>query len=203
MALSLVEEERPTLVFVTSIDHGHILKDMFIKSGLEPDDIRFIFGGSKNKDRKESISDFREGKFKVLIGSTIFDAGVNIPAIAGAVVAGAGNADITIIQKIGRAARNCDYEKILGYTPKFLKDEGRKRSVIYDFLDVNVCYFRNQAKNRYYTLKKEYGADRVHFSNGAVLKDLRMPKKESAESKVEVESTVSSIIDEYNEFLKN
>lgn len=203
LALSLVEEERPTLVFVTSIDHGHILKDMFIKSGLEPDDIRFIFGGSKNKDRKESISDFREGKFKVLIGSTIFDAGVNIPAIAGAVVAGAGNADITIIQKIGRAARNCDYEKILGYTPKFLKDEGRKRSVIYDFLDVNVCYFRNQAKNRYYTLKKEYGADRVHFSNGAVLKDLRMPKKENAESKVEVESTVSSIIDEYNEFLKN
>lgn len=203
LALSLVEEERPTLVFVTSIDHGHILKDMFIKSGLEPDDIRFIFGGSKNKDRKESISDFREGKFKVLIGSTIFDAGVNIPAIAGAVVAGAGNADITIIQKIGRAARNCDYEKILGYTPKFLKDEGRKRSVIYDFLDVNVCYFRNQAKNRYYTLKKEYGADRVHFSNGAVLKDLRMPKKESTESKAEVESTVSSIIDEYNEFLKN
>lgn len=203
LALSLVKEERPTLVFVTSIDHGNILKDMFIKSGLSPNDIRFIFGGSKNKDRREGISDFREGKFKILIGSTIFDAGVNIPAIAGAVVAGAGNADITIIQKIGRAARNCDYEKILGYTPKFLKDEGRKRSVIYDFLDVNVCYFRNQAKNRYYTLKKEYGADRVHFSNGAVLKDLRTPKKQDNEAKEFVESvSTDDIINEYREFLK-
>ena len=205
LALSLVEEERPTLVFVTSIDHGYILKDMFIQSGLDEKDIRFIFGGSKNKDRRDGINDFREGKFKVLIGSTIFDAGVNIPAIAGAVVAGAGNADITIIQKIGRAARNCDYEKMLGYTPKFLKDEGRKRSIIYDFLDVNICYFRNQAKNRYYTLKKEYGADRVHFANGATVSDLRIPKAQKAESDVQdfiSATTTDEMISLYQDFLQ-
>lgn len=204
LALSLIEEERPTLVFVTSIEHGYILKDMFIKSGLDANDIRFIFGKSKNKDRVDGINDFKEGKFKILIGSTIFDAGVNIPAIAGAVVAGAGNADITIIQKIGRAARNCDYEKVLGHVPKFMKDADRKKSIIYDFLDVNVCYFRNQAKNRYYTLKKEYGADRVHFANGAVVSDLRIPKAESQAVKDFVDYTTSDeIIDMYKEFLKD
>lgn len=176
LALELVEEERLTLVFVTNIDHGHILKQEFIKAGLSPDDVRFIWGGSTNKDRREGILDFKKGKFKVLIGSTIFDAGVNIPAISGAVVAGAGNADITIIQKIGRAARNCDYENILGYTPKFLKEASKKRSIIHDIADTNICYFRKQARNRYYTLRKEYGKDRVHLDNMRA-SDLAPPKK--------------------------
>ena len=204
LALSLVEEERLTLVFVTSIDHGYILKDMFIKAGLSPDDIRFIFGGTKNKERRAGIQDFKEGKFKILIGSTIFDAGVNIPAISGAVVAGAGNADITIIQKIGRAARNCDYEKVLGYTPKFLQGSGRKCSVIYDILDINVCFFRRQSKNRYYTLRKEYGPDRVHFVNGATASDFRMPKKAEIEAN-EIKEALSAddFVAKYKEFIKN
>lgn len=176
LALELVAEERLTLVFVTNIDHGHILKQGFIEAGLSPDDVRFIWGGSKNKDRREGIQDFKKGRFKVLIGSTIFDAGVNIPAISGAVVAGAGNADITIIQKIGRAARNCDYENILGFTPKFLEGEGKKRSIIYDIADTNICYFRKQARNRYYTLRKEYGKDRVHLNNMKA-GELAPPKK--------------------------
>lgn len=189
LALELVEEERLTLVFVTNIDHGHILKQEFIKAGLSPDDVRFIWGGSTNKDRREGILDFKRGRFKVLIGSTIFDAGVNIPAISGAVVAGAGNADITIIQKIGRAARNCDYENILGYTPKFLKGADKKRSIIHDIADTNICYFRKQARNRYYTLRKEYGKDRVHLDNMRA-SDLAPPKKNQD---VAVENMIFSV----------
>ena len=124
-----------------------------------------------------------------MIGSTIFDAGVNIPAISGAVVAGAGNADITIIQKIGRAARNCDYENILGYTPKFLKGADKKRSIIHDIADTNICYFRKQARNRYYTLRKEYGKDRVHLDNMRA-SDLAPPKKNQD---VAVENMIFSV----------
>ena len=198
LALKLVSEERLTLVFVTNIDHGHLLKQKFIEAGLSPDDIRFIWGGSTNKDRREGISDFKEGKFKVLIGSTIFDAGVNIPAISGAVVAGAGNADITIIQKIGRAARNCDYEKILGYIPKFMQGGGKKQSIIYDIADTNVCYFRKQARNRYYTLRKEYGADRTHLQDLRA-SDLAPPKKEKAEDVTQLKFDGGKSFDEFIE----
>lgn len=201
LALDLVAEERLTLVFVTNIDHGHILKQEFIEAGLSPDDVRFIWGGSKNKDRKESIQDFKKGKFKVLIGSTIFDAGVNIPAISGAVVAGAGNADITIIQKIGRAARNCDYESVLGHTPEFLKGEGKKRSIIHDIADTNICYFRKQARNRYYTLRKEYGKDRVHLDN---LKagELAPPKKNPEAAVSDMTFSVDGTGKSLDDFLK-
>jgi superfamily II DNA or RNA helicase len=201
LALELVEEERLTLVFVTNIDHGHILKQEFIEAGLSPDDVRFIWGGSKNKDRREGIQDFKKGKFKVLIGSTIFDAGVNIPAISGAVVAGAGNADITIIQKIGRAARNCNYEEVLGYTPKFLREGGKKCSVIHDIADTNICYFRKQARNRYYTLRKEYGKDRVHLDNMKV-GELSAPKKDSETSVNNLTFSVDGTGKSLDEFLK-
>lgn len=199
LAMSLVEEERLTLVFVTNIDHGHLLRQMFLDAGMSPNEVRFIWGGTKNKDRVQGVKDFKEGKFKVLIGSTIFDAGVNIPAISGAVVAGAGNADITIIQKIGRAARNCDYEKVLGYIPKFMQGDGKKCSKIYDFVDVNVCYFRKQSKNRYYTLQKEYGKDRVHFLGGASARSFRMPPKKAAEDVV-IQETMRSFLKDYEEF---
>ena len=199
LAMSLVEEERLTLVFVTSIDHGHLLRQMFLDAGMEPDEVRFIWGSTKNKDRVQGIKDFKEGKFKVLIGSTIFDAGVNIPAISGAVVAGAGNADITIIQKIGRAARNCDYEKVLGHTPKFMQGDGKKCSKIYDIIDTNVCYFRKQSRNRYYTLQKEYGKDRVHFLGGASTKSFRIPSKQSIEDAAFFEN-MQSFLKDYAEF---
>lgn len=201
LALELVEEERLTLVFVTNIDHGHILKQEFIEAGLSPDDVRFIWGGSKNKDRREGIQDFKKGKFKILIGSTIFDAGVNIPAISGAVVAGAGNADITIIQKIGRAARNCNYEDVLGYTPKFLREGGKKCSVIHDIADTNICYFRKQARNRYYTLRKEYGKDRVHLDNMKV-SELSAPKKDTETPTSNLMFSVDGTGKSLDEFLK-
>lgn len=200
LALSLVDEDRLTLVFVTSIDHGHILRQMFIDKGIAPDDVRFIFGGTKNKERRESIQDFKKGAFKILIGSTIFDAGVNIPAISGAVIAGAGNADITIIQKIGRAARNCDYEKVLGRIPKFMQGTDKKVSKIYDILDTNVCYFRKQSKNRYYTIIKEYGKDRVHFLGGASAKLFRMPKRKKAEDEVFSDANLDEVLKEFSEF---
>lgn len=199
LAAQLVAEERLTLVFVTNIDHGHLLRSMFLEYGFAPDDIRFIFGGTSNKERRQGIQDFREGKFKILIGSTIFDAGANIPAISGAVVAGAGNADLTIIQKIGRAARNCDYEKVLGYTPKFMQGKSKKCSVIYDILDTNVCYFRKQSRNRYYTSRKEYGLSRVHLADGAVPADLRPPKKKAIEQELQVMDE-TGFLNEFRDF---
>ena len=122
-----------------------------------------MFGESKDKDRIKAIADARIGEIDVLIGSTIFDAGVDIPAISGVIITGAGNSDITLIQKIGRGARKVDYEEALGRLPKFMIGQDQKVTKVYDILDENVKFFEKQAWNRYNISKEEYGAKRVKF----------------------------------------
>lgn len=164
--LSMVEEERQVLVLVQFIEHGHILKEVFMQNGIEPSEIRFIWGDTPDKLRKEAIDGFRKNQFKILIGSTIADTGLNIPSISGVVLAGAGNSDITHIQRIGRGARTFDYKKNFGYEPSFIKENnGEKTTNVIDILDTNVAFFKKQSKNRYYNAVEEFGKDRVHLVN--------------------------------------
>jgi superfamily II DNA or RNA helicase len=161
-ALEMIAEGRHVLILIQFIEHGQILKDMFYENGLSPADVRFIWGDTPDKIRQSAISEFRKGEFKVMIGSTIFDAGVNIPVISGVVLGGAGNSDITLIQRIGRGARNCDYEKSIGYLPDFMKKaHGKKVTKVYDVMDINAKFFHKQALNRYYNARDEFGKDRV------------------------------------------
>ena len=165
--LKMIDEGRHVLVLIQQIDHGHILKDLFIEHGIEANDIRFIWGETPDKLRQSAVQEFRKGEFKVMIGSTIFDAGVNIPIISGVVLGGAGNSDITLIQRIGRGARNCDYGDLIGYLPEFMqKNHGTKITQVYDILDMNTKFFHNQSRNRYYNASAEFGASRVHILGG-------------------------------------
>lgn len=162
--LEMLDEQRQVLVLIQYIEHGYTLKEMFLEKGLEVDEIEFIYGETSDKKRQGAIDKFRTGGFKVLIGSTVADAGLNIPSISGVVLCGAGNSDITHIQRIGRGSRTFDYEKHWGFKPKFLKDSNDvKITRVIDILDTNVAFFKRQAKNRYYNASEEFGADRVHI----------------------------------------
>lgn len=175
-AQAMIDEGRFVLVLIQRVDHGLILKDLFIEKGLDPDDIRFIWGESANDARAVAIKEFRKGKFKVLIGSTIFDAGVNIPIISGVVLAGAGNSEITLVQRIGRGARTCDYEKDIGYLPDFMKESSGKVTKVVDILDAHIKFFTKQAKNRYNIAREEFGGSRVRIVGGTE-QDFSMSKK--------------------------
>jgi superfamily II DNA or RNA helicase len=163
-AIEMVNEGRFVLVLIQLIDHGFLLRDMFIREGMNPNDVRFVYGSTADEVRKSAIKEFKKGAFKILIGSTIFDAGVNIPAISGVILAGAGNSEITLIQRIGRGARTVDYEQVLGYLPEFMKqNHNQKVTKVIDVFDANVKFFTSQARNRYYIAKEEFGEDRVHI----------------------------------------
>lgn len=159
----LVDEGRLTLLLINFIEHGFVLMEELKKVGLDESDVRFVYGETKDKIRQKAISEFRKGAFKVLIGSTIFDAGVNIPAISGVVIAGAGNSEITLIQKIGRGARNVDFEEALGYLPKFMQNQNKKVTKVIDIYDTNVKFFSKQAKNRFTNASEEFGSSRVNI----------------------------------------
>ena len=161
-AMEMIEEGRHVLILFAWIDHGERIRDLLLANGLKEEEVRLINGSTANEARKNAIKEFRKGAFKVLVGSTIFDAGVNIPIISGIVMAGAGNSEITLVQRIGRGVRNADYEDILGELPDFmLKTDGEKVAKVVDVYDHNVKFFEHQAKNRYNTAKGEFEAKRV------------------------------------------
>lgn len=169
--IELLNEGRHVLVLIQHIDHGHRLREMFVDNGIPLGDIRFIWGDTPDKMRQSAITEFRKGEFKIMIGSTIFDAGVNIPIISGVVLGGAGNSDITLIQRIGRGARNCDYGDLLGYIPDFMKEShGKKVTKVIDIMDINAKFFHKQALNRYYNARDEFGKSRVHCTDSNALK---------------------------------
>lgn len=179
-ALEMVAEGRHVLVLFQFIEHGEILRDLLIQHGLAEDEVRFIYGETPDKVRRNAIKEFRKGNFKVLVGSTIFDAGVNIPLISGIVMAGAGNSEITLVQRIGRGVRNADYEELLGYMPEFmLETDGDKVAKIIDVYDTNVKFFENQARNRYNTAKGEFGPSRVRVE-GRIVRPEKKTKAEKA-----------------------
>ncbi len=182
--LEMLDEGRFPLVLIGFIDHGFILKEMFINAGIPEKDIRFVYGNSPDEARKNAIKEFRKGKFRILIGSTIFDAGVNIPIISGVVLAGAGNSEITHIQRIGRGARNADYEKSIGYLPEFMRvNHGQKITKVIDVFDANVKFFTNQSWNRYKITKDEFGASRVKIV-GDINKVIKKKKSKSAKKNI-------------------
>lgn len=194
----LVDEGRLTLLLINRIEHGYVLMEELKKVGLDEIDIRFVYGETKDKIRQKAISEFRKGAFKVLIGSTIFDAGVNIPAIAGVVIAGAGNSEITLIQKIGRGARNVDFEEVLGYLPDFMKNQNKKVTKVIDIYDTNVKFFSKQAKNRFANASEEFGSTRVSIvgEEGRVIH----PRTSSKNKKMTYEEAIDAELALVNSF---
>ena len=160
----MLEEERYVLVLIQYLDHGETLQRMLIEKGIPETDIVYVNGSDTDKRRKKAISDFRKGKIRVFIGSTIMDVGVSVNVISGVILAGAGNSEITLVQRIGRALRTCDYEKEVGFIPKFIKkNNGEKVARIIDIWDCNVAFFNAQAKNRFDNAKLEFESSRVRL----------------------------------------
>jgi superfamily II DNA or RNA helicase len=90
------------MCLVNQKNHGRILKEMMTKAGLRA---AFIFGENDAKERKQKLDELKNKEIDVLIGSTILDVGVDVPAVGMVILAGAGKAEVAIRQRIGRGLR--------------------------------------------------------------------------------------------------
>lgn len=104
--IDLYEEGRTVLVLVQNIGHGNLLKRNILK--LINADVQFLHGTHSKSQREEGRATFTSGKAPILIASTIFDEGVDMPEVDGLVLAGAGKAQHKAIQRIGRGQRPMD-----------------------------------------------------------------------------------------------
>lgn len=90
------------LVLVQRTAHGKLLEQAISKSGVK---VKFLWGEHEQRERKAMLNKLAVGELQVLIGSTILDVGVDVPAIGMIILAGGGKAEVQLRQRIGRGLR--------------------------------------------------------------------------------------------------
>lgn len=119
------------MVLVQRREHGTILNDLLAKAGLSA---RYIFGDDNQTERTSALSALKSGKLDVLIGSTILDVGVDVPAVGMVILAGGGKAEVALRQRIGRGLRE--------------KKSGPNVAFIVDFADGFNTHLKGHYKQR-------------------------------------------------------
>jgi len=152
-AKTLVGKGYQTLVLFSSLKHGKILYDLF-KQHMKC----AILDGSNDKDEREQVKkDLENRKIDCILASKIFDIGVDIPSLAGLVIACGGKSTVKALQRVGRVIR---------------KYPGKKFAVIIDFVD-QAPFLDNHSKIRYKIYVSEKGFD-VSWP-----KEIKKPRKSS------------------------
>lgn len=113
----------PLLVLVSNLQHGELLQyELQQRYGM--DSLIFLEGSDSQKARNEQVRRLVDTK-GVLIASTIFDVGVDIPELATIVLAGGGVDPGRTMQRIGRGLRITETKKTC--TIIDIADRGQKQ----------------------------------------------------------------------------
>ncbi|RHH66885.1 MULTISPECIES: excinuclease ABC subunit UvrB [Vagococcus] len=175
--------ERNERVFITTLTKkmSEDLTDYFKELGIK---VKYLHSDIKTLERTEIIRDLRLGEFDVLIGINLLREGLDVPevslvAILDADKEGFLRSERSLIQTIGRAARNAD-GKVIMYADKITDSMERAMS----------------ETSRRRTIQEEYNAEHgiVPKTIKKDIRDLIRITKESEDESVEV----VSIKDQYN-----
>ena len=91
-----------SMILIQQKKHGEILLDALTRKGLRA---VFIQGENDQAERKAALTMLANGQIDALIGTTILDVGVDVPAVGLIVLAGGGKAEVALRQRIGRGLR--------------------------------------------------------------------------------------------------
>lgn len=120
------------MVLVQHTAHGTALKTLLNSAGLSAE---FISGEDNQTRRKFCLDSLASNTTDVLIGSTILDVGVDVPAIGMIILAGGGKAEVALRQRIGRGLR--------------AKKKGPNVAFVIDFIDLFNDHLKTHFQQRY------------------------------------------------------
>jgi len=134
----LLTKKYQVLILFKHLQHGKNLKELF-----DLEDIKYEYlSGSDSLDKRIEVKErLLSKKSNLVLASSIFDIGVDIPSLSALVLAGSGASRIRAIQRLGRICR---------------KFPGKKFVAVIDFYD-DVRYLKGHTKIRYKTYKSEDG----------------------------------------------
>jgi len=129
----LLDKKYTPLVLFKQINHGKILHEMMLEQNIK---CEMLYGNDSLKRRTEVKEQLEDKKIDVLLASTIFDLGVDIPMHNSLVLCGGGKSSIRALQRLGRVLRffpNKKYAAVVDFYDqvKFLKKHSMIRYQIY------------------------------------------------------------------------
>lgn len=97
----LLDLGRKPLILFRDIKHGRILEEML------PSDIKYeMVTGALSLDERDRIKEsFKNGELNLVLASSVFDQGIDLPALDALVLAGGGKSTAKALQRIGRVIR--------------------------------------------------------------------------------------------------
>lgn len=129
-----------TMVLIQQKAHGHALLELMAQAGIRAE---FIYGENDQAERKKALQKLATNEVQVLIGSTILDVGVDVPAVGLVILAGGGKAEVALRQRIGRGLR--------------AKKSGPNIALIVDFYDEHNRYLKEHSLQRISIIKGTEG----------------------------------------------
>jgi superfamily II DNA or RNA helicase len=126
-----------TLILVKELAHGKGLKERLEALGSKS---RFVNGSTTDDMLDRRVGQFEAGTLNILIATSIFDEGVDIPAIRAIIMGTGGQSKISTLQRIGRGLRH---------------KTGDNRVFIFDFFDDTHRFLRDHATKRLETCRAE------------------------------------------------
>lgn len=121
-----------TLILVSAIEHGEYLSTYIPGSYL-------VHAKIGKKKRTQAIADFRTGKLRVMLATSLADEGLDVPRAAVLILASGGRSSGKLEQRAGRVMR---------------PHEGKEFGIVHDFSDAGATLAHNQFKARARTYKK-------------------------------------------------
>ena len=134
LARNLSGRGKSVLIIVSKIAHGEeIAKWLFC-------DYVYLHGSVDTETRLSALEKFKDGEIKVVIATSIWDEGVDIPRMDALIVGAGGASPTKTIQRAGRVLRNY---------------KGKEKAFIFDFWDTFHRLTLKHSKARYGTYHKE------------------------------------------------
>jgi superfamily II DNA or RNA helicase len=138
-----------TMVLIQQKAHGHKLLELLTAKGVRA---AFIYGENDQDERKKALAKLAKAEIDVLIGSTILDVGVDVPAVGLVILAGGGKAEVALRQRIGRGLR--------------AKKSGLNVALIVDFFDEHNRYLKDHSTQRLSIIRATEGFGENILSDG-------------------------------------
>ena len=132
-------KKEPVLILFRYIDHGKRISKILKGLGI---DHHLLYQKSTTAERDKAKDDIESGKCRVIVASSIFDQGENLPSVSILILATGltgGEEGRLLLQRIGRVLR---------------KAEGKSRSVVVDFYDDTCKYLRDHSELRIETYRE-------------------------------------------------
>lgn len=101
---------RRTLILISQIWHGQALSQMLRELNVENE---FVHGKMPGSAIDSAKAAFTDGRFPVLIASSIFNEGADVPSINSLIIADGGKSIRKVLQQIGRGLRRKETDNTL------------------------------------------------------------------------------------------